>query len=477
LGPYPATHARYPCEELFDVSSPTVFDVVIVGAGPAGYAAGLRAAQLGLKTALVEAAKVGGTCLHRGCIPTKAMLHVAEVADDVRHGPDLGLTSQLDGIDIAKVGAFREGIVDRMYKGLSGLVKARGIEVIEGIGRLVGPGAVDVNGQLVQGKDIVIATGSRPRAVPGIDIQGHVITSDQALKLEWIPRSAIILGGGVIGVEFASLWRSFGAEVTIVEAMPKLLPPEDDANSKLLERAFKKRGIGIKTGRSVQAVREDDDGVHATLDNGDVLDADLLLVAVGRAPNTEGIGLAEAGLTLDRGYVIVDEQLRTGVPGIWAIGDIVPGIQLAHRGFAHGIAVAERIAGQEVPPLVESGIPRITYSTPEVASVGLTEAQAAAQYGAAGIVVENQQLAGNARSLVLGTSGAVKVVRQVDGPILGVHMVGARVGELIGEAQLMVNWEAFPEDVAALIHAHPTQGEVLGEAALALAGKPLHAHG
>jgi dihydrolipoamide dehydrogenase len=452
-------------------------DVIVLGAGSGGYACALRAAQLGLDVTLIEADKIGGTCLHRGCIPTKAMLHAAEVADTVRHAPSLGVEAELGGIDIGQVGAFKTGIVGRLYKGLTGLIAQRGIHVISGTGVLTGPDTVEVAGLTVRAPNIVIATGSRPRPLPDLPIAGHVITSDQALGMNWIPRTAVVVGGGPIGVEFASLWRSFGAQVAIVEALDRLLPAEDGSSSKALERALRRRGIAVKTSVTVADISEDASGVHVTLSDGGTLDTDIVLVAIGRLPATGGLGLEAVGVKTDRGYVIVDEQCHTGVAGLWAVGDIVPGLQLAHRGFAQGIAVAERIAGLTPPPLVESGIPRIVYSDPEVASVGLTQAQAAQRYGPDGIETETQTLGGNARSLVLQTIGTVTVIRAKDGPVVGIHLVGGRVGELIGEAQLIVGWEAFPDDVAALIHAHPTQTEAIGEAHLALAGRPLHAHG
>jgi dihydrolipoamide dehydrogenase len=286
----------------------------------------------------------------------------------------------------------------------------------------------------------------------------------------------VVLGGGVIGVEFASVWRSFGADVTIVEALPRLVPAEDHACSKALERAFRRRGIAFRTGARFAGAKQDDDGVTVSLESGETIVADLLLVAVGRGPTVSGFGYEEAGVRMDRGFVPADERLRTNVPGIFAVGDIVPGLQLAHRGFAQGIFVAEEIAGLNPAPIVESGIPRVTYCDPEVASVGLTEEQARERFGADDVQAYEYNLAGNGKSQILATSGFVKLVRQKAGPVVGVHMVGARVGELIGESQLIVNWEAFPEDVAQLVHAHPTQNEALGEAHLALAGKPLHAH-
>lgn len=454
----------------------SAFDIVVLGGGSGGYAAALRGAQLGLSVALIEADKVGGTCLHKGCIPTKALLHAAELADNAREGAHFGVHTELTGIDMAGVNAYKDSVIGRLYKGLQGLIKSRKITVFEGYGKLVGPDTVEVNGERVTGRNVVLGTGSYARSLPGLDIGGRVITSDQALTLDWVPKSAIILGGGVIGSEFASVWKSFGADVTIIEALPHLVPNEDEALSKAFERAFRKRGINFNLGVRFSGVTQDDDGVHVSLEDGKTFDADLLLVAVGRGPSTAGLGYEEQGLTLDRGFVITNERLHTGVGNVYAVGDIVPGLQLAHRGFAQGIFVAEEIAGLNPQPIVESGIPRVTYSDPEVASVGLTEAKAKEVHGADAIETLEYNLGGNGKSQILATAGFVKLVRQKDGPVVGVHMIGARVGELIGEGQLIVNWEAYPEDVAALVHAHPTQNEALGEAHLALAGKPLHAH-
>ena len=454
----------------------TPFDVLVLGGGSGGYATALRAAELGLNVALVEAHKLGGTCLHNGCIPTKALLHAAELADNAREGSAYGVLSQLQGIDMNGVNSYKDGVVAGLYKGLQGLIKSRKITVIEGHGTLVAADTVEVEGQRYTGKNVVLATGSYARSLPGLEIAGRVITSDQALTLDYVPKTAIVLGGGVIGVEFASVWKSFGAEVQIIEALPHLVPNEDEALSKALERAFRKRSIGFTLGDRFSGVTQDDSGVHVTLESGKTFDADLLLVAVGRGPRTADLGFEAQGITMDRGFVIVDERLHTGVGNIYAAGDIVPGLQLAHRGFAQGIFVAEQIAGLNPTPIVESGIPRVTYCEPEVASVGLTEAKAKELHGADGVETLEYNLAGNGKSKILGTTGFVKLVRQKDGPVVGVHMVGARVGELIGEGQLIVNWEAYPEDVAALVHAHPTQNEALGEAHLALAGKPLHAH-
>lgn len=447
-------------------------DVVVLGGGSAGYAAALRAAELGRSVVIVERDRLGGTCLHRGCVPTKALLHVAEVADTVAGAADLGVKAQLDGIDTDAMHDFRRGIVEAKHKGLKGLIAARGITVIHGEGRLDGPGRVVVDSDLIEAPNVVLATGARTRDLPGVEFGDRVLSSDTALELAEVPGHVIVLGGGVIGVEFASLWRSLGSDVTIVEALPSLVPNEDDSLRKGLERAFRKRGIAFRTGIRVAAVTASDDSVSVTLEDGTDLTADRVLVAVGRVPASEG--LEDTGVALERGFVAVDANLRTSVPGVWAVGDLVPGPQLAHRGFQHGIFVAEQIGGLSPVPVPDETIPRITYSHPELAAVGLTRAQAEERFGADGIAVLDYNLAGNARSEILGTSGTVRVIRRAGGPVVGVHMVGDRVGELITEAQLIVGWDAHPEDVAPFVHAHPTQSEALGEALLALSGKPLH---
>lgn len=451
------------------------FDIVVLGGGSAGYATALRAKQLGYSVALIEKEKLGGTCLHRGCVPTKALLHSAEIADVAREGAKYGVTSSVEGIDIAGVLGFKDNLVAGKFKGLQGLIKANGIAVIEGEGRLVAPNTVRVGADDIIGTNIVLATGSYSRSLPGLEIGGRVIASEHALELQEVPKRVAILGGGVIGVEFASVWRSFGAEVTIIEGLPHLVPNEEESISKQLERAFKKRGIGFKLGVRFQSVTQNDSSVTVTLENGETVEADYLLVAVGRGPATQGLGFEEVGVNMDRGFVLTDERLATNVPGVYAVGDIVPGLQLAHRGYQQGIYVAEQIAGLN-PALIEDvNIPKVTYCDPEIASVGLTEAKAAEKYGAENVVSYEYNLAGNAKSSILGTAGSVKAVRVKEGPVVGVHMIGARVGELVGEAQLIVNWEAYPEDVAPLVHGHPTQNEAIGETMLKLAGKPLHA--
>ena len=459
------------------MSAPTTpADLVILGGGSGGYAAALRAAELGLTVVLIEKDKVGGTCLHRGCIPTKALLHSGEVADSAREGEQFGVKTSLAGIDMDGVNAYKDGVVAKLYKGLQGLIKSRKIIYVEGAGKLVSPTAVEVDGERYEGKHVLLATGSYARSLPGIEIDGtKVITSDHALDLDRVPASAIVLGGGVIGCEFASAWKSFGVDVTIVEGLPHLVPLEDEASSKLLERAFRRRKIDFSLGSKVASVETTADGVRVSLENGKSYEAELVLVAVGRGPVSQGLGYEEAGVDMERGYVLVDQYCQTSLPTVSAVGDLIPTLQLAHVGFGEGILVAERLAGLPVVPIDYAGVPRVTYSEPEVASVGLTEAQAKEKYGD-GIEVLTYDLGGNGRSQILKTAGAVKLVRATDGPVVGVHMVGSRVGELIAEAQLIYNWEALPDEVAQLIHPHPTQSEALGEAHLALAGKPLHAH-
>ena len=452
-------------------------DLVILGAGSGGYACALRAAELGLSVVMVERDKVGGTCLHRGCIPTKALLHAAEVADSAREGEKVGVRSSVESIDMSGVNSYKDGVVTRLHKGLTGLVKSRGITVVEGSGRLVSADTVDVGGtQYKAGKAVVLATGSYSRSLPGLELDGQrIIASEQALKLDTVPSSVVVLGGGVIGVEFASVWKSFGADVKIIEALPHLLPLEEESSSKLLERAFRKRGINFVLGKKFTEAKTTDSGVTITIEDGTTYDADLLLVAVGRGPVSEGLGYEEAGVAMERGFVKVDAHCLTNVPNVYAIGDLRPGLQLAHVGFAEGIMVAERVAGLNPPVIDYDGVPRVTYCEPEVASVGITSVQAKER--GYDVVEFTYDLAGNGRAQILQTAGAVKVVAAKDGPVLGVHMVGARVGDLIAEAQLITNWEALPVEVAQLIHPHPTLSEAIGEAHLALAGKPLHVHG
>src|SRR5215211_5631434 len=476
--------AFYGTAAATDSHSGEPFDLVVLGAGSGGYACALRAAQLGFSVGLVERDKVGGTCLHRGCIPTKAMLHAAEVAESVRNGSQFGIHAAIDKIDLAGVVSFADSVVDRIYKGLSGLINSRGITIIPGAGRLRlrdGRPAVAVDDQTYRARNLVLATGSSARSLSGLDIDGvKILTSEQALRLDRLPRSAIVLGGGVIGVEFASAWQSFGVDVAIVEALPRLVSAEDASISAALERAFRKRKIKLLTNAAMATCQATDAGVRLEFEDGQVLEAEVLLVAVGRGPQTD-LGFQEVGIDLEDGFVRVNQRLETSVSDVYALGDVVRGPQLAHRGFAQGIFVAEEIAYrrsllQPAPvPIVDEGIPRITYCDPEIVSVGVTEDLARRRFD--GVETFTYDLAGNGKSQILKTRGFVKLVRQPNGPVVGVHMIGARVSELAAEAQLITNWDAFPADVAGLIHAHPTQSEALGEAHLALAGKPLHSHG
>lgn len=452
------------------------FDLVVLGGGSGGYAAALRGAQLGLSVALIEADKLGGTCLHRGCIPTKALLHAGEIADGTREASHFGINATFNSIDMTGVNSYKDGVVTKLHKGLQGLVKSRSITYIEGHGKLVAKDAIEVNGVKYTGKNIVLATGSYPKTLPGLEVDGkRVMTSEHAIKLDYVPKSVIVLGGGVIGCEFASVWKSFGAEVTIIEGLSHLVALEDESSSKQLERAYRKRGINFELGVRFKSHAVTADGVTVTLEDGKTFSAEVLLVAVGRGPVSANLGYEEQGISMDRGYVLVDDKCRTNVPGIWAVGDLIPTLQLAHVGFGEGILVAEEIAGLNPRPINYDGVPRVTYSEPEVASVGLTTAQAKER--GFDVVELNYDLAGNGKAQILRTSGSIKLVSQKGGPVLGIHMVGSRVGELLAEAQLIFNWEASADDVAPFIHAHPTLSEAMGEAHMALAGKPLHAHG
>ncbi|WP_460682064.1 dihydrolipoyl dehydrogenase [Nesterenkonia populi] len=449
------------------------FDVLVLGGGSAGYAAALRSVQHGFSVGLIEKSKLGGTCLHTGCIPTKAYLHAAELADDAKASEKYGVKTTFEGVDLAKVKDYKDGIVAGKHKGLSGLLKMRKIEVIEGEGKLVSPTEIEVDGTKYSAKNIVLATGSTSKTF-GLPLSEKVITSTEALELEETPKSAIVLGGGVIGCEFASAWTSYGTDVTIIEGAPSLVPNEDPDIVKQLEKTFKSRGITFSTGTFFKDVEETADGVKVTLEDGKTFEADICLVAVGRGPVTEGLGFEDQGLTLDRGFVITDERLHTGLGNVYAIGDIVPGLQLAHRGYQHGIFVAEEIAGNSPMVVDDINIPKVTYCEPEIMSIGYTQPKAEEQFGKDQIEVIKYNLAGNGKSSILGTGGIIKMISVKSGPIVGVHGIGTRIGEQIGEAQLIVNWEAYPEDVATLVHAHPTQNEALGEAAMALFGHPLH---
>lgn len=453
------------------------YDVVVIGAGTGGYSAALRAAQLGKRVALVERDdRLGGTCLLRGCIPTKALLQAAAVMDTVNRSEEWGIKASGEP-DWSGVVAFEDKIVAKLVGGLTGLVDLRGIDVVHGAARLVPGPAVEVEGRRLDTTDVVIATGSTPKMLPGVEVSEHVLTSDQALWLDRIPSSAVVIGAGAVGLEFASIYRSFGAEVTVVEALPRLAPLEDEEVSKEIAKAFRKRGIASHSGAKVQEVKETGDHVEVTYETRTTATAsvDVCLVAVGRGPVTEGLGLEDAGVeTSDRGFVRVDGSLQTNVPHVWAVGDVADTpLQLAHVSFSEGMAVAERIAGIEVAEIDYVNIPKVTYCTPEMASVGLTEAAARDQ--GREIVTEKLDFRAIGKANIVGEGGFVKLVAEAGGgAVLGIHMIGPHVTDLVAEAMLITNWEAAPAEVAALIHPHPTLSEGLGEAHLALTGRSLH---
>lgn len=463
-------------------------DVAILGGGNGGYAAALRAAQLGLNVVVVERDKVGGTCLHRGCIPTKALLHSADLIEEIKGAGSFGILTQEPSVDWGKVLSYKDSVVSKLYKGLQGVMKARKVTTITGEGTVSSKDTIALSdGETVKAsKGLILASGSYARSLPFIEIDGKAfITSDHALVLEDIPSSVIVIGAGAVGLEFASVYRSFGAEVTVVEALPRLAPGEDEDVSKELTRQFTKRGIKAHAGVKVVSATTDGGRASVTFEAAgktETVVADRCLVAVGRGPVSEGLGYEKIGVQVERGFVVTDGSCRTGVDGVWAIGDLIaqpslglpfPHFQLAHVAFAEGVHVAEQIAGVETVPVNYVGVPRCTYSVPEMASVGLTEQQARD----AGHEVHSAKFAwaASGKATILGeTGGFVKVVSRKDGPVLGVHMVGPRVTELIAEAQMITNWEAYPTEVASLFHPHPTLSEALGEAMMHLAGKQLH---
>lgn len=454
----------------------TPYDVAVLGGGPGGYATALRAAGHGLRVAVVEGGKVGGTCLHQGCVPSKALLHVAHLADSLPLLVELGLAQHGRGLDPAAAGAFRDGVVAQLQRGLEHLLRTKGIDTVRGWGKVVAAGEVVVDGAApVRARHVVVATGSVTVDLPFATPDGHVVMrSDDALRLERVPPSAVVVGGGAIGVELASLWRSFGSEVSILEADERLLPLEDPDSSKALAERFARRGIGVRTSTAMAAVRRTEDGVVVETTAGDLLRAAVVLVAVGRRPATASSGLAELGVLDERGYVVTDLLGRTSVEGLWAVGDVRPTLALAHAAFAEGFAVADAIAGGDAEPVDYDLVPRVTYCDPEVASVGLTEPRARAVHGD-DLTVTSTTFAGNARALMEGATGMVKLLTVADGTIVGAHVVGPSATELIGELGLATSWEAHAAEVGAVVHAHPSLGEALREAALAAAGTPFHA--
>ena len=472
-------HGRDPAMTIFPGASVADnFDIVILGGGSGGYACAFRAAELGMSVALVEKDKVGGTCLHYGCIPTKALLHAAEVADYARESAQFGVSVSLEGIDMAAVNSYKDGVVGRLYKGVQGLVKSRGVTLVEGAGRLVAPNAVEVDGNRYEGKHVVLATGSYAKTLPGLEIDGQrVITSYEALTLDRVPSSVVVLGGGVIGVEFASVWRSFGAEVTIIEALPRLVPTEDQACSKAVERAFRKRGYHLPDHDAVQVRRPHGHRGPGHGETGEPIEAELLLVAVGRGAVTDGLGFDEVGVALDRGFVTTDERLRTNVAGVYALGDLVPGLQLAHRGFAQGIFLAEDLAGLNPVPVEDAGIPRVTYCDPEVACGAHRGTRRRSNWARTRSRPWSTTSAATARARSSRRRASSSWSARRMAPSGECTWSEPASVNWWAEAQLIYNWEASRPRSPQLIHAHPTQSEAMGEAHLALAGKPLHVHG
>ncbi|MEU6915742.1 dihydrolipoyl dehydrogenase [Streptomyces olindensis] len=470
-------------------------DVIVIGGGTGGYSTALRAAALGLEVVLVERDKVGGTCLHRGCIPSKAMLHAAGLVDSIAEARERwGVKATLDTVDWPALVATRDDIVTRNHRGVEAHLAHAGVRVIAGSARLTGPRSVrveSVHGEpgvrdLSARRGLVLATGSRPRTLPGLRPDGRrVVTSDDALFAPGLPVSVLVLGGGAIGVEYASFHRSLGAEVTLVEAADRIVPLEDAEVGRHLTRGLKKRGIDVRAGARLLDAEVLDDGVRAQVRTarGETLTvvAERLLVAVGRAPVTDGLDLAAAGLAADeRGFVVPADwdRLETAVPGIHVVGDLLPppALGLAHASFAEGLLVAETLAGVPSPPVDYATVPRVTYSSPQTAAVGLTEAEARARGHE--VVTNSMPLTAVAKGMVHGQGGMVKVVAEAGGGrVLGVHLVGPHVSEMIAEGQLVVGWDAEPSDVAPHIHPHPTLSEAVGEAFLTLAGRGLHQQG
>jgi dihydrolipoamide dehydrogenase len=456
------------------------YDIVILGGGPAGYGTALYGAAAGLKVAMVEEGRVGGTCLHRGCIPAKELLQTADVLRTVQDAADFGVDAGAPTLDLRRSQTRKQDIVDRLTKGLETLLRGREVALFAGRGEVVDAAAHRVrlaDGTEIQGDHLVLATGSSPRALPGLDFDGvRVLSSDHVLELTEVPARVAIVGGGVIGIEFASMLGDMGSEVAVIEALPRILAPTDAEVGKVVSRSLKKRGVKVHEGARLTGI---DGGRELTLTwdagNGEQsVTVDQLIVSIGRAPNTAGIGLEGSGVEVDdRGFVVVDEQMRTAVPGVYAAGDIVATPALAHVGFAEAIVLVKTILGEAVTPVDYAKVPWVVYCRPEVAWCGLTEEEA--RDAGHDVLVSTHRFVGDARAMIMGeTEGLVKLVTDADGALLGVHIVGPMATELLGEGYLAVNWEANAADIANLVHPHPTLSEVFGEAALALTGRPLH---
>ena len=457
------------------------YDVVIIGGGPGGYAAALYGANAGLSIAVVEKDKLGGTCLHRGCIPAKAFLETAAVHRTVAGAKEFGIQAEQPAVDYAVSQARKQKVVDQLWKGLQGLMKQRKITVVEGTGTLAANKTVKVtDGTELKGRHIVLAAGSVPRTLPGFDVDGeYVLTSDEVLALEKLPASAVVIGGGAIGCEFASMMSDLGVQVTVLEALPKLLPGCDKDVVDVVARSFKKRGIEVRTGVEVKGHTPGDGGTTVTFGDGEQITVDKIVMSVGRRPLSEGLLTTDSGVEIDqRGFVTVDERMRTGADGVYAVGDLVATPQLAHVGFAEAIVVVKDILGEDPVPVDYGGVPWCIYCYPEVAFAGMSEA--AAKEAGLDVVVSKHRFAGNGRALIVGEpEGLVKVIAEKGpdgkgGRIVGVHMVGPWVTEQLGQGYLAVNWEATVDEVAQFIQPHPTLSETFGETVMALTGRGLH---
>ena len=469
---------------MITTAEPTQFDVVVIGGGPGGYATALYGASAGLRVAVVEHDKVGGTCLHRGCVPAKEFLETATVVRTVAGAKEFGVQAGQPVVDFATSQGRKQKVVDQLWKGLAGLMKGRGIVTFEGTGTLLPGRRVRVEGAggatEISGRHVVIATGSAPRTIPGFEVDGRlVLTSDEVLALDALPASVAVVGGGAIGCEFASMFSDLGSQVTVLEALPSLLPACDRDVVAVVARSFRKRGIAVHTGMNVIGHSPNGTGTTVSFGDGESVTVDAVVVSVGRHPLTEGLLAEGTGVGLDgRGFVVIDEYQRTTADGVWAVGDVVDTPQLAHVGFAEGMVAVKSMLGEAAVPVDYSRVPWCIYCHPEVAYAGLTEAQAEA--AGIDVVVKKDPFGGNSRARIVGeTDGLVKVVAERGpdgraGRILGVHMVGPWVTEQLGQAYLAVNWEATPEEVGQFIQPHPTLSETFGETVLALTGRGLH---
>lgn len=459
------------------------FDVTVIGGGPGGYVAAIRASQLGLKVALVEKENLGGVCLNWGCIPTKALLRNAEVISLLDRGKEFGFSLQNLEVDYGAAVDRSRQVSQRLVKGVGTLMRKNNIEVFEGSGRLTTPRSVEVrtadgDTHLIETRNVIIATGGQARTIPGVTPDGdRVLTYREAIVLRELPTSVVVVGAGPIGMEFAHIWRMYGAEVTVVEMLPRVLPLEDPEASRVVERAFKKRKVRLLTDTRVQGVETEADAVRVRVANDEgeqTLETERVLIAIGVQPNSGGLGLESLGVMVERGHIIVDESMQTNVAGVYAIGDVTGKLALAHVASAQGVVAAEAIAGEQSPPLDYEAMPRCTYCQPQVASLGITAEEAAER----GLKVKVGQFPflPNGKALALGErDGFVKIVAdEISGEIVGAHLVGPEVTELLPELSLARAWELTPEEIARTVHAHPTLGEAIMEAAHGVFGAPIH---